>query len=331
MASKHLDQINLQQTSSHSYSASSHEDWCVGPVLLGSTVATVLHIASLAHLNGTLAEYKQPDVHTLHVEFLRPSMQLDFEIKVTDLKVGTGVCFIQLDLSQDREEKAIALCTSTNFDVSLGPSAETGWVLHPPVGPVPDMKKIDAQLPEENWVSGRIFGEILPLTRRMFYLYPRKLHPDIGLIDFWMSFNGDERFLSATLPLAVDLVPSPTDTILGTGGEFDGRSNIHKSIEWAKQNPGVPLGLENTLEGLFKKSHLETTLCMNLEFKERLPKDGLRWVLLRTRTKMLQNGRLDLDVTICNEDLRPLCFARQVMLSHDVVRRFRVKSTVPNL
>lgn len=39
---------------------------------------------------------------------------------------------------------------------------------------------------------------------------------------------------------------------------------------------------------------------------------------------MLEGGRMDLDLSICDEDLVPICLARQVMLVIDAKRRFRL-------
>lgn len=59
-----------------------------------------------------------------------------------------------------------------------------------------------------------------------------------------------------------------------------------------------------------------------MEFKRALPKEGLRFVLVRTAAKMLSAGRMDIDVTICDEDLGLVCTSRQVILVLEAQRKF---------
>lgn len=63
-------------------------------------------------------------------------------------------------------------------------------------------------------------------------------------------------------------------------------------------------------------------MTLEVEFKRILPKDGLRFVLIRTATKMLAGGRMDIEVTILNEEMELLCTARQVLLVLEAGRKF---------
>lgn len=68
---------------------------------------------------------------------------------------------------------------------------------------------------------------------------------------------------------------------------------------------------------------IENTVTMDIEFKRRLPANGLRFIFSRAATRLLSDGRMDMDVTICNEDMELICIARQLILVLDAQRKFR--------
>ena len=40
------------------------------------------------------------------------------------------------------------------------------------------------------------------------------------------------------------------------------------------------------------------TLLLNIEFKKPLPQEGVEWLFVRTETKQIKNGRMDIEVVI---------------------------------
>jgi hypothetical protein len=58
------------------------------------------------------------------------------------------------------------------------------------------------------------------------------------------------------------------------------------------------------------------------EYKRRLPTEGLRFTFTRATAKTLLDGRMDVDLTICNEDMDAICLARQLILALGVHRKF---------
>ena len=137
------EQINLQQIGSHTYTSSWHRDWTVGPgifysvslatiiagtnfclvlaALHGGHIAAAIQLAAQTHLTTTLAAQNQPDVLTLHLDFLLACVPQAMTITVVDLKIGKATSTIQLQLTQKDKLKVIAIATSTNFDQSVGP------------------------------------------------------------------------------------------------------------------------------------------------------------------------------------------------------------------
>ena len=43
------------------------------------------------------------------------------------------------------------------------------------------------------------------------------------------------------------------------------------------------------------------TVVLNVEIKKALPEEGLEWLFVRSRSKMIKNGRLDIEVVILDQ------------------------------
>lgn len=54
------------------------------------------------------------------------------------------------------------------------------------------------------------------------------------------------------------------------------------------------------------------TLCMTTEIKAKLPAEGVRWLYLRTETKSVVNGRMDIVTTLFNESMELIAVSNQV-------------------
>lgn len=79
-----------------------------------------------------------------------------------------------------------------------------------------------------------------------------------------------------------------SDTLLQTGGVFDART-IGNAVEtWANANPGIPCRLTNSLAQAAKAGIWNSTLTLDIEFKERLPEEGLEWAFTRVVTRELR-------------------------------------------
>lgn len=285
----------------------------------------MIHLAAATHLvtDPELAAQDQPDILNLHLEFLRFLEQCDSTITIVPLKIGATTSTLQLQLSQNGQTKVVALATSINFEKPVGPTVATDWTLLPPPKPVPRFDHVLAHRPEENWVPARLEGEIIPMTGRILVLDPRGGFPVDGVCDAWNGFMGDECMDATYLALMTDIVPSMSDTLMRNGGLYDAHAFYQKSERRAAEAPGVPAVFTNSVAEAMRASTLNSTVVLDIEFKRRLPREGLRFIFTRTATKMLQGGRMDLDVTICNEDMDLLCTSHQLILVLEAQRKFR--------
>ncbi|KAH9902334.1 thioesterase family protein [Xylariomycetidae sp. FL2044] len=318
-------QISLRQVLSHTYTISHHADWTIGHTLHGGVVAAAIHVAARTHLTIALAAQNQPDVYTLHIEYLRPCNVQDSVINVTELKIGASACTLQLQLLQDDKLRAVALVTSTNFDIPAGPSAATEWRLRDPEpAPTPDFGKIEAYEPDDHWIPTRVVNEVLPFTGRLLILKARRGNP-VGVLDAWNRFVGGERVNPAYLTFMTDVFPSMADTLLRNGGPYDANGPNAAMEEWAEKNPGVPFEQHGSLQDVMRATVFNNTVTLDVEFKRRIPDEGLGWVFTRVATRMFEGGRMDLDITICNQEMDILCLARQAVLILDVKKKFQSK------
>ena len=318
------DQINLKKSSSHIYTVSYHADWVVGRVLHGGSVAAAIHLVAITHMatEPKLAVLNQPDLFTLHIEFLRFSKPRDSTITVTELKAGALTSTLQLQLSQDGQTNVLAVATFINMD-NPGPTVARTWRPHPPPAPVPDFEAVDAHKPEAHWLSAHLTDEIFPILGRLLALNPREGFPFDGICDAWYSFQDNEHMDAVYLTMMTDCIPSMSDTLLRNGGLYDAHRFLHEVEARAKDRPGVPVEVTNSLEAAMKTTILNNTITLDIEFKRRLPEEGVRWIFSRAESRMLEGGRLDLDVTLCDQNMDLLCIARQSILALDARRKFK--------
>lgn len=292
--------------------------------LHGGYVAAAIQLAAQTHFTTTLAVQNQPDILTLHLDFLLACVCQEMQITIFDLKLGRGTSTIQLQVMQNDKLKVIATATLTNFDQPVGPTAKSDWALRPPPKPVPNFEKVLAHKPDDNWLPSILDGEVLSFTRRQLTLNPRGGYPTAGIYDAWYTFQGG-RMDTTYLTMMTDCNPSMSNALLQSNTPY----NIHRVFTgikaWADENPGVPAPLTNSLKDAARLTISDTTLTLDIEFKRKLPKGGQEWIFSRAALKMMQGGRLDVDVTLCDHNMDVLCFSRQTMVALDGARVFTAR------
>ncbi|KAL4949644.1 thioesterase-like superfamily-domain-containing protein [Aspergillus filifer] len=81
----------------------------------------------------------------------------------------------------------------------------------------------------------------------------------------------------------------------------------------------VPLQPPATHSAGFYNSHALSTLCQSVEFKKR-PGANTQWVLVRSNSQRVVNGRYDLDVQILDEEEDILALSHHVVFILDLDR-----------
>ncbi|KAI1108348.1 thioesterase-like superfamily-domain-containing protein [Nemania sp. NC0429] len=284
------------------YVASWHLDWTVGAVLHGGCVAGVIHHVE-THLasDSAFKARNQPDVVNLHFEFLRPCVRRDSVITVTTVRMGSALSTLQLQLERDGQVRALALATAGNLDKVLGPSVSTAPIRtsHPPPDPAPDFDGVLAHKRDDHWIAARVSGEIIPFSR-----------------------FGD-RIDATYVAMMTDMIPSLSDTLLRNRGLYDAHDVQRKSREWAERNPGVPAEIMNTAAEAMKSPTFNSTQTLDIEFTKKVPRVGLRFVFTRTAANVLREGRMSIDITICNKNVELVYTAHQLIIVLERERKFR--------
>ena len=67
------------------------------------------------------------------------------------------------------------------------------------------------------------------------------------------------------------------------------------------------------------------TLVMNLDIKKSLPQEGVEWLFIRTEARKIEQGRLDLQVTILDEDMELVALATHMNLVLSASRNLGTK------
>lgn len=301
--------------------------------LHGGSIAAAIHHAAVTHLttDPTLAPRNQPDIQSMHLQFLRACEQRNSTITIEPMRIGAAASTLQLKVSQDGKLRVLALAVSANFDIELGPTVPTAWSLHPPPSPKPDFDRVLARKPDENWIPGLLDGELIPLTRRKLGLHPRAGFPVDGVCDSWHGFLADERMDATYLALMADIIPSLSDTLMRNGGVFDVRTLQKKMEEGARKHPGEPCMMSNSIAEAMKATHHNSTLTLDIHYKRRLPKEGLGFLFTRAAAKMLQGGRMDVDITLCDENMELVATAHQQILVLDAQKKFRARKEKSSL
>jgi hypothetical protein len=286
-------------------------------------MAAAMHLATVTHLETTDELKHQPDVLTMHFEFLWPCQTQGSTIKITHLRIGATTSNVQLELLQKGKVCVLALATVINFDKPLGPSYDKPLPLNPPPPPKPDFAKVRANQPEETWASFIIGGDLLPLGGRLLSLYPHDGHVVEGIVDSWTTIaERGERMDATFMALMTDCIPAMPDTLVRNGGVYEAH-RIHEIVTRShKEKPGVTASVKSLLKDAVRSDIFDSTLTLDIDFKGRLPKQGLEWTFTRTRCRSLENGRCDVDIANYDENMKLVCLARQVILATDAKRRF---------
>lgn len=228
----------------------------------------------------------------------------------------------------------MALATSTNFDKPLGPSVPTAVRLLPPPKPVPDFGRVSAHQSDPNWLPAHLSGDIISVTSQLSILNPRGGFPVDGICDGicdgWYGCKGDERMDGTFLAMMTDIIPSMSDTLLRNNRLYDAHAFFQKMERWAEDHPGVPAEITNSVAEAVKATTYNNTVTLDINFKRRVP-EGFRWVFTRVSTKMLHEGRMDLDITMCDHEMELICTAHQLILVLEAQRKFGRNKTEPVL
>jgi hypothetical protein len=234
---------------------------------------------------------------TLHLEFPRRTEVGAAQFVVKDVKLGRQTSTVHVALIQHGKEEVLGYITNSNLDTEQGVSFETGWELHPKPYAA-DLSQFDLGR-DQNWVEQKAmpFANFRKASNRVRFFFPRQGQFLRSLTDQWICFRDGSRFTTETLGFVADMFPQVVE------GYRDGDDPYAVKAE-GKAGP-----VSKARSGA---NYWYPTVVLNLDIKKALPKDGVKWLFCRTRSKLIRNGRLDIEVIIFDES------GHLVALSHHV-------------
>lgn len=277
--------ITATPIDSHTYAVNLHPSFCIGTVPNGGYASSTLLQAAHVHLSPR----NQPDTVTVHFEFLNRTEAGPAIIIVEDVKLGRQLSVLHVSFYQRgllthspwitpgvSRKELVAYVTNGNIARETGLSLNTPFFpLTPPIPPVslPALTQGTDPLWHKMVIPPGPFGKIRALKNMECYA-PRAGQPQPNRIDIWMRLAAGGRFTNATLPYVVDAWPYVIE-------------------QYRPEYPG-----EEPFR--FDQAHWYPTVAMNLEVKKALGQDGEEWLFIKEETKMVRNGRFDLEVVVLN-------------------------------
>ncbi|CAG8093397.1 unnamed protein product [Penicillium salamii] len=324
--------IKVTPQGANKYSAHLQPEWCIGTGILhpniktytkltipvphgGYTTAVIYNLALTHFAHAHPKQHKTPATPiSIQLSFLRRTASGPATFEVEDVKLGARTSTIHIKLLQPSEKKpgtletmVVGYITVSPASAEVGISAKTGWKPTPAPAsgsradgsvdlsclartgsdgswkklnpPFPEFRKAGAQLELFGPVGGSLQSQGGGLS-----------------IDQWARFRpgGDVngRWTDAAVAYLIDMFPSALDG-------FD-----TMSAEAAKAN-----GEDG------KAKNWYPTVTLNVDMKKRLPVEGVEWLYSRVVTKVVKDGRTDLEVTVLDERGEVVALSTQVGLA----------------
>ncbi|EME80165.1 uncharacterized protein MYCFIDRAFT_31682 [Pseudocercospora fijiensis CIRAD86] len=274
----------VQQVDSHTYAADFKDDWCIGAVPHGGYVTATVQRAVKKHFDTTLAKQDQPHTLALHLDFLRRTQTGPVKISIQDVKLGRQTSVVHITLSQDGREEVVGYITNSNLSKEVGVSFDTHWTAHPEriplTSPLSALEK--GQDPKWSELHEWPNSAFRKATRQLRAWFPRDGQPRQNIYDMWTCLRDpSETWTNEKLGFLVDMFPQVCET-------FYRKFTRNRVPFWYP------------------------TLLLNLEVKKVLPEGGAKFLFTRLQTKVIRNGRYDLEIIVMDEK------GEMVALSHHV-------------
>ncbi|KAF9878805.1 thioesterase family protein [Colletotrichum karsti] len=300
----------VTQSDSHSYRASLQSAWCIGSVPNGGYVASVILRAASLHL----AARGQPDTISAHFEYVNRTEVGPAILVVEEVKLGRTISTLHITLYQHdlqptapwlgskSRKNVLAYLTNTRISLEKGLTLSTGWTVTPPLKPV-DFSMLELNR-DPHWVKrDKLTARAVSFARahnNLEHYVPRE-GTRRGMADIWLRFKAGQKFTNASLGYIADAYPTIVE---GWRPRRDEEQTPFRSNEmfWYP------------------------TIALNLDVKKTLPEEGVEWLFIRCLAKVIQNGRLDLEVVILDRDQNVVALSNHVNLVLSAERNLKERS-----
>lgn len=353
------DFVTVRPLDSHSYIGHFEDAWCIGsgtarPLLSAQVIRfricadnvnvvpnggylTAFHVSvAETHSRLTLSHLAQPNVFSLHLQFLRRTSVGPAHFSVREIKQGARTSTLHVTLSQGDPQprpciEGYILLTNLKSESQAGLTLPipTSSLLYPPPHPISHTELLESTTDDHWALQSWPFARFRKATQHIaIYLPKTPLAPHI--VDEWLRFTPygqPSRWTTPAIPFVCDMFPQMVEHILANTAE-----------------PPVSIGARHENTGKETAKFWYPTVALNLDVKKTLPEEGVEWLFVRVQTKVVRGGRLDLEVTVCDEAMQVVALSNHVTLilgsernlagrqgekekSKEVAKRYDSKST----
>ena len=127
------------------------------------------------------------------------------------------------------------------------------------------------------------FAEFRKVSKKVRFFFPREGQKMRSIADEWLCYRNGEKFTNESLGYVADTWPQVVEL-------------------FKRQDDPYALKDKELKESNNTASRWYPTLVLNLDIKKALPEEGVEWLFVRVQAKQIRNGRMDLEVTIMDED-----------------------------
>lgn len=287
----------------------------------GGYTASCILAAGSTHLKSR----SQPDAFTAHFEYPGRTVSGPAIITVEDIKLGRQLSTLHLTMWQDgllpeapwinagvSRRTVLAYATLTEMNGFSGITLETGWEVSPAAAlpsPMPNFaflnspKDSDGFWEEQKTPPGDTFRSLH--NWRFFLPHSGPLEP--GVVDMWVCRSNGERVTQVGLPYLVDSFPFNIHTylmspalreLLAMPRDSSGDAKVEDAHQRNEQRSGLWF----------------PTIVMNLEVKTAIPEEGLDWFAVRVQSKLIKDGKFDIDVMVRDQAGNVVALSQQVQM-----------------
>ncbi|EXJ96320.1 hypothetical protein A1O1_01446 [Capronia coronata CBS 617.96] len=307
MAPTFADVLPVKQLSSHKYTVSLENEWCIGTVPNGGYVTSAFLVVARTHMSLTHRTRSEPHPINLHLEFLRRTSVGPALFTVKDVKLGARISNLHITLSQQQDhngewqDEAEGYIMMSNLSTESGLSLDTAYEPYPRVLPA-DLALLGSQGQDANYTlrSKDPFPQFRRAAQNIQMFLVRPDRKPVGrpkaINDQWVRFapggkvaNG--RWTTDALGFVVDMFPQIVE------------SYVNPFVEEAALGQHSETELQDYLRSSEPRAkYWYPTLALNLDVKKLLPPEGVEWLFVRVKAKAIRNGRFDLDVEVWDVD-----------------------------
>ena len=187
-----------------------------------------------------------------------------------------------------------------------GMSYPTDYTLSPPPAKA-DVSKL-ATDEDSRWISFSIPYHPKSFTRaqaHLKYAMPSSGSPHPSIMDEWITpISSSDKFTNVTLGFVADQWPQMAENY-----RPDSPHNCNGVVARAIR---AREGTSTKNDIGWKSPFWYPTLLMNIEFKKLLPPQGVDWLFVRARAKQIRDGRMDVEVTILDEESELVALSNHV-------------------